>query len=129
MAISTFSFPTPIHFANGARALLKDNLKQNGKTRPLIVTDRGVAGMPFLKEIAQNLGGAPVFSEIWGNPVKSQVMAGVKAYKDAKADCIVGVGGGAALDVAKAIALMIHHPGDLFDYEDEKPGGRPIDQE
>ena len=42
---------------------------------------------------------------------------------------IVGLGGGAALDVAKAIALMAHHPGDLFDYEDDKPGARPIDQE
>ena len=45
------------------------------------------------------------------------------------ADSIVGLGGGAALDVAKAIALMAHHPGDLFDYEDDKPGARPIDED
>jgi alcohol dehydrogenase class IV len=66
---------------------------------------------------------------VWGNPVKSQVGAGVAAYKAHKADAIVAIGGGAAIDVAKAIALMVNHPGDLFDYEDDKPGARPIDQE
>src|SRR6185436_4495339 len=60
---------------------------------------------------------------------KSQVEAGVAAYRAHRADGIVGVGGGAALDVSKAIALMAHHPGDLFDYEDERPGARPIDRE
>jgi alcohol dehydrogenase class IV len=61
--------------------------------------------------------------------VKSQVMAGVAAFREHGADCIVGLGGGAALDVAKAILVMIHHPGDLFDYEDEKPGARPLDRD
>jgi hypothetical protein len=66
---------------------------------------------------------------VGGNPVKSQVTAGVAAYRAHRADGVVGVGGGAALDVAKAIALMVQHPGDLFDYEDEKPGARPISRE
>jgi alcohol dehydrogenase class IV len=42
---------------------------------------------------------------------------------------VVAIGGGAAIDVAKAIALMSHHPGDLFDYEDGKPDARPMDKE
>ena len=62
-----------------------------------------------------------VFSGISGNPVKSQVDSGVSAFKEHAADVIVGMGGGAALDVAKSVALMIHHPGSLFEYEDEKP--------
>ena len=70
-----------------------------------------------------------MFAGVWGNPIESQVTAGVAAYRAHAADAIVAVGGGAAIDVAKAIALMVHHPGDLFDYEDEKPGARPIDQE
>lgn len=124
-----FSFPTPIHFGPGVRSQLKDHLKAQGLKRPLIVTDRGIAALPLLKEIQGSLQGLNVatFSEIWGNPVKTQVTAGVKAFKQHDADCIVGLGGGAALDVAKAIALMATHPGDLFDYEDEKPGARPID--
>jgi alcohol dehydrogenase class IV len=66
------------------------------------------------------------FDGVWGNPVASQVAAGVDAYRAHGADAIVGVGGGAALDVAKAIGLMATHPGELFDYEDEMPGARPI---
>jgi alcohol dehydrogenase class IV len=70
-----------------------------------------------------------VFSGVWGNPVPSQVEAGVTAFKAHNADCIVGVGGGAALDVAKAIGLMATHPGEIFDYEDDKPGARPFGAE
>lgn len=129
MSTYRFSFPTMIHFGPGVRSQLKDHLKAQGLKRPLIVTDRGIAALPLLKEIQGSLQGLNVatFSEIWGNPVKTQVTAGVKAFKQHDADCIVGLGGGAALDVAKAIALMATHPGDLFDYEDEKPGARPID--
>ncbi len=137
---SRFSFPTTIHFGAGVRDMIADNLKAAGVKRPLIVTDKGIAALgsaghphpgDLLGEIRGSLERAGLaveaFSGIWGNPVKSQVEAGVKAYKDHQADGIVGLGGGAAVDVAKAIALMATHPGDLFDYEDEKPGARPID--
>ena len=128
-----FSFPTPIHFGPGVRKLIPDHLKNAGVKRPLIVTDRGMVGLPPLAEIEGILKAADlnagVFSGVWGNPVKSQVLAGVKAFRDHQADSIVGLGGGVALDVAKAIALMIHHPGDLFDYEDDKPGALPVDRE
>jgi alcohol dehydrogenase class IV len=126
-----FSFPTLIHFGGGVRKLAGEFLKGKGLKRPLIVTDKGVAALPMCKEIEGILGAAgleaAVFAGIWGNPVKSQVTEGVKSFRAHDADCIVGLGGGAALDVAKAIALMATHPGDLFDYEDEKPGARPVD--
>lgn len=133
MAQYRFSFPTLIHFGPGVRALVADALKAAGCSRPLVVTDRGVAALPLHRELVDGLKakglGAESFSGIWGNPVKTQVLEGVKAYRTHKADSIVGLGGGAALDVAKAIALMVNHPGDLFDYEDEKPGARPIDRD
>jgi alcohol dehydrogenase class IV len=128
----SFSFPTAIHFGPGVRGRVAEHLKAAGVARPLIVTDRGVAALPMHAEIkaALEAGGLAVasFSGVVGNPVKSQVEEGVKAYLAHRADSIVGLGGGAAIDVAKAIALMATHPGGLFDYEDEKPGARPIDQ-
>jgi alcohol dehydrogenase class IV len=131
MATYRFSFPTLIHFGPGVRAQLGEFLKGQGVKRPLLVTDRGVAALPMHEEILGLLKKsglqAASFSGIWGNPVKSQVTAGVEAYRAHQADGIVGLGGGAALDVAKAIALMVNHPGDLFDYEDDKPGARPVD--
>jgi len=133
MAIYQYNFPTRVHFGSGSSALVPGALREAGKQRPLIVTDRALAPLPPATELRKRVeaDGFPVavFSEIWGNPVKSQVLAGVEAFRAHGADSILGLGGGAALDVAKAIALMIHHPGDLFDYEDEKPGARPIDRE
>ncbi|MCB0386770.1 MAG: iron-containing alcohol dehydrogenase, partial [Bdellovibrionales bacterium] len=131
-AISHFNFPTRIHYGAGARRQVAPCLQENKWKQALIVTDRGVAELSFMTEFKGNLEQsglkAEIFSEIWGNPVKSQVSAGVAAYKQAKAEVIIAIGGGAALDVAKAIALMIHHPGDLFDYEDGKPNALPINQ-
>jgi len=133
MVISTFSFPTLIRFGAGARSQVAEFLTENKLSRPLIVTDRGIAPLPMFQDFLGNLlrgGGLTLstFSEIGGNPTRSQVIAGVKFFKAHNADSIIGLGGGAALDVAKAIALMANHPGDLFDYEDGKPGARAIDQ-
>ncbi|MBL8742546.1 MAG: iron-containing alcohol dehydrogenase [Myxococcales bacterium] len=133
MAISRFSFPTTIHFGSGARDLVAGHLKSEGLSRPLIVTDKGIAALPLHTALSESLSAAGLavasYSEIFGNPVTSQVTNGVEAFRSHKADCIVGLGGGAAVDVAKAIALMVHHPGHLFDYEDDLPGARPFDKE
>src|SRR6185503_12326314 len=107
----TFSFPTLIHFGPGVRKDVGAHLKAQGVKRPLLVTDKGLAALP---------------SDIAGNPVESSVTGGVAAYRAHKADGIIGLGGGAALDVAKAIALMATHPGALFEYEDGRPDARPI---
>jgi alcohol dehydrogenase class IV len=125
-----FSFPTAITFGAGARHLLVDHLRAHDRVRPLVVTDRGVGALGLFTDLLANLaaGGldpAP-FDGVWGNPVASQVTAGVAAFGAHDADSIVAIGGGAALDVAKAIALLASHPGDLFEYEDEVPGSRPI---
>jgi alcohol dehydrogenase class IV len=127
--INVFSFPTQIHFGPGARLRIGEHLGGQGLRRPLVVTDRGVASLPVFAELLASLTGleAEVFSEMGGNPVVSQVTAGAEAFRRHGADSIVGIGGGAALDVAKAVALMAHHPGELFDYEDGRPDARPID--
>ncbi|HSU41971.1 MAG TPA: iron-containing alcohol dehydrogenase [Polyangiaceae bacterium] len=133
MTIFQYNFPTRIQFGPGAVRGLAPALAELGKQRPLIVTDRGLAPLAPVTRTRDALAQAgldvAVFSGVWGNPVKSQVTAGVAAFKAHGADSIVGLGGGAAIDVAKAILLMVNHPGDLFDYEDEKPGARPIDRE
>jgi hypothetical protein len=128
MTITRFSFPTAIHFGPGARKLVADHLKAEGIARPLIVTDRGIAPLPLLADFVAALPGldVAVFSEIWGNPVRSQVKQGAAAYKAHNADAVIGLGGGAALDVAKAIALMASHPGDILEYAWDHPEVRPI---
>lgn len=132
MAFRQFNFPTRIQYGPGAIGLVPGALAELGCARPLIVTDKGLAPLRPITGATRMLNdggmGVAVFAGVWGNPVKSQVTAGVTAYRAHDADSIVAIGGGAAIDVAKAIALMVHHPGDLFDYEDEKPGALPIDK-
>ena len=129
MTISRFAFPTTIHFGPGARHLVAEHVLAAGSKRPLIVTDRGVAALPLLGEFAAKLAGldVAVFSQIWGNPVRSQVQDGVAAYRAHEADAVIGLGGGAALDVAKAVALMATHPGDILEYAWDHPEVRPIE--
>ena len=131
MTIHRFAFPTTIHFGPGARKLVGQHLAGRGVKRPLIVTDRGIASLPLLKAFVADLSrfDVAVYSDIWGNPVKSQVENGVAAFKSHRADAIIGLGGGAAVDVAKAIALMTNHPGNVLEYAWDHPRVRPIEHE
>jgi len=131
MTIERFAFPTAIHFGAGARKLVAEHLAAQGLERPLIVTDRGIAPLPLLAKFVADLHrmDVAVYSDIWGNPVKSQVAGGVAAFRGHRADAIIGLGGGAALDVAKAIALMAVHGGDVLEYAWDHPHVRPIEHE
>jgi alcohol dehydrogenase class IV len=131
MTITRFAFPTAIHFGAGARREVAGHLKAQGLARPLLVTDRGVAGLPLLPAFIAALPGldVAVYSDISGNPVASQAMGGARAYKAHRADCVIGLGGGAALDVAKAVALMSVHEGDVLEYAWDHPKVRTIAHE
>ncbi len=122
MSVSQFNFPTTIRFGAGVVKELPDYLKKNNISRPLLVTDPNVAQLGFFKAIVDDLKAkgfaVESFSNIHKNPVKSDVYAGSDAYDNHKADCIVGIGGGAGLDVARAILLRINHREDLFKYDD-----------
>ena len=121
-SIYQYNFPTTIRFGVGASQELGDYLKKAGVQRPLIVTDATISQLGFFKSLIADLKrkglGAEVFSDIHKNPVKSDVYKGGDAYDVFKCDGIVGIGGGAALDVARAIVLRINHREDLFKYDD-----------
>ena len=131
MTIAHFSFPTPIKFGAGARKLVAQHLLAQGLKRPLIVTDRTLGALPVLAEFKTHLTGldVAVFSGVFGNPTCSQVMDGAAAYKAHNADCIIGFGGGAALDVAKVVGVAATHEGDILEYVWDYPQVRPIQNE
>ena len=128
MSINNFSFPTAIKFGPGARKLVAAHLIAEGKKRPLIVTDRALGALPVMAEFKSHLDGldVAVFSGVFGNPTCSQVMDGAAAYKAHKADCIIGFGGGAALDVAKVVGVAATHEGDILEYVWDHPKVRDI---
>jgi alcohol dehydrogenase class IV len=120
--IYQYNFPTTIRFGAGASKELGPHLKSNHLSRPLVVTDPIVAELPFFKDIIKQLAAqgfsVEVFKDIHKNPVKSDVYKGTDQWDNTKRDCIVGIGGGAALDVARAIVLRVNHREDLFKYDD-----------
>jgi alcohol dehydrogenase class IV len=120
--ILQYNFPTTIRFGAGASEELGDYLVKQGLSRPLIVTDPVVAGLPFFKRLMAGLDAkglaVSVFHDMHKNPVKSDVYKGTDAFDEGKCDSVVGIGGGAAMDVARAIVLRVHHREDLFKYDD-----------
>jgi alcohol dehydrogenase class IV len=120
--IVQYNFPTIIRFGPGSVQELGPYLLKNGLSRPLIVTDPTVVQLPFLGEIVKDLQGRNIsvetFYDIHKNPVKSDVYRGAEVFDEEERDSIVGIGGGAALDVARALTLRIHHREDLFKYDD-----------
>ncbi|MBL7740018.1 MAG: iron-containing alcohol dehydrogenase [Chitinophagaceae bacterium] len=117
-----YNFPTTIRFGAGASKELGDYLQKNNLSKPLIVTDPTVAQLSFFKEIVTGLQkkniSVEIFSGIHKNPVKSDVYKGTDVFDNTKRDSIIGIGGGAALDVARAIVLRVNHREDLFKYDD-----------
>jgi alcohol dehydrogenase class IV len=120
--IRQYNFPTIIRFGAGTIKELPDHLVANGLKKALLVTDPVVSGLDFFTDIKNSLTAkaisVEVFSDIHKNPVKSDVLKGGDVFKTTDRDCIIGIGGGAAMDVARAIALRINHHRDLFDYDD-----------
>ncbi len=118
----TYNFPTTIRFGAGVIDELSDHLKANDLKKILIVSDAIVTQLPFFKTILDSLKGSgigfEVFSDIHKNPVKSDVLKGVEVFNSGKCEAIIGIGGGVAMDVARAIVLKVHHHEDLFHYDD-----------
>ncbi|MEO6963013.1 MAG: iron-containing alcohol dehydrogenase [Puia sp.] len=120
--IYQYNFPTTIRFGAGSSKELGDYLLNNKLSKPLIVTDPNVAQLDFFKTILKDLEkkniSVEVFSDIHKNPVKSDVYKGTQKFDDTERDSVVGIGGGAGLDVARSIVLRVNHREDLFKYDD-----------
>ncbi len=117
-----WNYPTAMWFGNGRIAELPVACEQLGIDRPLLVTDRGLASVPFVQDALAVLESADLaatlFSDVQGNPTGSNVAAGVTAYRDGGHDGVIALGGGSAMDVAKSIALVANQQHDLWDFED-----------
>ena len=117
-----WNFPTRVVAGPGRIAELPDLCRAHGITRPLLVTDAGLAKSDMIASIARRVreAGIPIsiFSDVKGNPVESNLTAGVVAFKQGGHDGVVAVGGGSALDVGKCVAFMVAQSRPVFDFED-----------
>ncbi len=125
-----YNYPTTILLGQGALAEFVNRLKAASHKKILIVTDAMVEKLGIVKKLTDLLEPAAiaysVFTDVHPNPVEDDVEKGVAAYKSGGCDCIIGLGGGSPIDVAKVIKIMVSNPPPLAQYDDSLGGDRLI---
>lgn len=124
--IASLSFPILSYFGPGAADRLRPELTRLGIKRPLLVTDQNLAASPTLLRIRSLCDTAVVFSGVRSNPAERDILDGAELHVTEQCDGIVGIGGGSALDAAKAIRLKVNHPLPLWEYDSVFDGWRKI---
>lgn len=114
---AVFTFPTRILFGPGAVSELTTELTRSVARRPLFVTDPGIVAAGILTPVLAGWTNPVVFDGVQANPTEADVLAGLSVYRAEGCDSIVGIGGGSAIDAAKAIRLLATHPEPFAQYD------------
>ena len=122
MTSYNWNYPTTVWVGEKRIEDLYLACKQLKIKKPLFVTDGGLAQSEMVKKIVDDLNKksfqTKVFSEVKGNPVGSNVLQGVEAFRKGNHDGVIAFGGGSGLDVGKAVAFMSAQSRPIWDFED-----------
>ena len=120
--IGNWSYPTSIRFGAGRISELADACAAANISKPLLVTDRGLATMDITikaQELLSAAGlGGDIFCDVDANPNDQNVRAGLSIYREGGFDGVIAFGGGSALDLGKTLAFMTGQTRPLWDFED-----------
>ena len=127
---AAWTFPTAVRFGAGRIADLGRTGKRLGMARPLVVSDPGLASTSIpARAIAllEDVGLAPaLFTDVKSNPSAVNVAAGAQAFRNGGHDGVIALGGGSAMDAAKAISLAAGHDGAVLDFAHGGPRYKDI---
>ena len=118
----TFSFTgaKKIVFGNGTFEKLADFIRETGGRKPLIVLDKNLSRSGFKQKVSEILARGSLtgvfFDRVDPEPALELADEGTEAARKGKCDLVVGIGGGSAMDVAKAVAALIPNSGKAQDY-------------
>lgn len=114
MSTQRFVLNETSYFGRGAREVIAEEIKQRKFKKVLVVTDKTLFEVGVTKKVTDVLDKAEinyeVYSEVKPNPTIKNVLDGVTVCKEVKADVIVAVGGGSAIDTAKGIGIIVKNP-------------------
>ncbi|MEG3765244.1 iron-containing alcohol dehydrogenase [Alteromonas sp. 14N.309.X.WAT.G.H12] len=121
MSITHWQVTVPnVTFGPGSVQHSADLLTHRGLSRPMLVTDPGVLCQPFtqtlIELLKENNCVVSTYSDIKGNPTKNNVDNGVVQFVEKNCDSIIALGGGSAIDVAKAMSLVARNKNNLWLY-------------
>ncbi len=115
--MSTITYLTRIEFGEGQIARFAEFLDALAIKHPLIATDKGLVATGLVQKVADLAKRAvTVFDGTPANPTEEAVLQAHAVYKQNECDGIIGLGGGSALDLAKAVRLLTGHEGPLAQY-------------
>jgi alcohol dehydrogenase class IV len=121
MLKGNWRIPTEILAGPGRIGELPGRVRDLGIRRALIVTDPGVAALPFFAGILSSLEreniAVAVFKDVHPDPVADDVLAGLRAFNAHEAEMVIAIGGGSGLDCGKSIALAAATSRPLWDFE------------
>ncbi|MBR2891982.1 MAG: lactaldehyde reductase [Bacilli bacterium] len=102
------------YHGSGAIFAIADEVKARRLNKALVCADPDLVRLGIAQKVLKVLEDASlayeVYSNIKPNPTIENVQSGVEAYKNSKADYVIAVGGGSAIDTAKGIAIIIANP-------------------
>ncbi len=105
----------------GARLLVGRYIAHFAAKKPMVVTDKTVAGLPWFQEVLQvieeSCEATFIFEDTTSNPRDRDVMRGAELFLTQKCDLIIAVGGGSPIDCAKGISIVSSNGGSILDYE------------
>ena len=114
MSAQRFVLNETSYFGRGAREVLGEEIKQRKFKKVLVVTDKTLYEVGVTKKVTDVLDKEKIdyeiYSEVKPNPTIKNVLDGVAVCKEVKADVIVAVGGGSAIDTAKGIGIVVKNP-------------------
>ncbi|MBT7448221.1 MAG: iron-containing alcohol dehydrogenase [Tateyamaria sp.] len=119
---ANWSYPTAIRFGAGRISEIADACAAAGITKPLLITDRGLADMSITiktLDLLEYAGlGRAIFANVDPNPNEKNAEAGVTAYLEGGHDGVIAFGGGSGLDLGKLVAFLARQTRPLWDFED-----------
>ena len=119
-----WTFPVPIAYGPGRIREVAALCRSAGATRPLVVTDRGSQGLPFMSTLLDTLRSdgltCGLYADISPNPRDGEVAAGRARFREDGHDAVIAIGGGSGMDGGKAVATVANNNIDLWAFEFEK---------